>query len=413
MSSSSQSESSTPSPGSASGDAEQGGISTRWLVLGVIMLAVVPLVWQEVPNEISRWYDAAADEYLVTGDPQSARASLQQALAWNPNNADALLRRAEMYRQAGDYDAGLQDCEQVLGTRPALFAALAAKSEFQHLLGQPEKATAIWKELLDGAPQNPVLLNALAYGQAVGDIELDEGLQHTEQAIRELGGFEQMLVAFGNLHYVCGERKRAFDLIDTAFAIAAAEKRRLSAELHDGQTYQQQHPIKRRLAAIEAFITQTEEHTARLLRSASDDQGKRSAGIQQWFGQVMDEAQLTVNGFEPNLVMSNANLYASHLDTRGFLHYRRGDLGAALSDLDLAVSQMELVYEVRRQANEEQASKQAQVIFAEELDAMRHALAVMLYHRSLVLQQLHRDEEAEADLERVRKLGEVPGDTLF
>ena len=392
---------------------ERSPTSTRWLVLVVIMLVAVPLVWQEIPHEISRWYDAAADEHLAADELQAAQAALRQSLDWNPKNADALLRRAEIHRRAGSYAEGLQDCELALQVRPTSGVALAKKSEFKHLLGQAEEATAIWKELLANSPQNPQLLNAVAYGQAVGNIDLDDGLQNIEQAIRELGGYEQMLVAFGNMHFVCGERQRAFDLFDTAFLIAAAEKRSLSSQLHDGQTYQEQHPINRRLAAVDAFIEKTEQHTARLLRRAAGDGEKAAGGLRQWFTQMMDQTQLTANGFEPQLVMSQANLYANYLDTRGYLHYRRGDIGAALSDLDLAVEQMELVHEVRMQAHEEQASEQTKAIFAEELESMTHALAVMLYHRSRVLEQMHRDTEAKADLERIRELGEVPGDELF
>lgn len=377
------------------------------------MLVAVPLVWQEIPHEISRWYDAAADEHLAAEDFPAAQASLREALSWNPGNADALLRRAEIHRQLGSFAEGLQDCDLALQVRPTSVAALAKKSEFQQLLGQAEEATAIWQELLDSSPQNPQLLNAVAYGQAIGNIDLDEGMLHIEQAIRELGGYEQMLVAFGNMHFVCGERKRAFDLFDTAFLIAAAEQRSLRSQLHDGQTYEQQHPIKRRLAAVETFISKTEQHTTRLLRRAEADDQQNSTGVRQWFTQMVDQAQLTATGFEPQLVLSQANLYANYLDTRGYLQYRRGDIGAALSDLDLAVEQMELVYDVRMQANEEQASEQTQAIFAEELASMRHALAVMLYHRSLVLRQMHRETQADADIERVRELGEVPGDELF
>ena len=73
---------------------------------------------------------------------------------------------------------------------------------------------------------------------------------------------------------------RAFDLFDTAFLIAAAEQRRLKAQLDDDQTYQEQHPIKRRLEEVEEFIEVTEQHTARLLRRpVGDDKEERDPAI--------------------------------------------------------------------------------------------------------------------------------------
>ncbi|MDX1948058.1 MAG: hypothetical protein SFU86_21850 [Pirellulaceae bacterium] len=82
--------------------------------------------------------------------------------------------------------------------------------------------------------------------------------------------------------------------------------------------------------------------------------------------------------FEPNSAMI--------LDTRGFLLHRLGKEKEALADLETAVSDFE------RLAKKDPS------------DPVKQGLAVMLYHRALVLQKLDRAAEAQRDLARVKEL---------
>ena len=112
----------------------------------------------------------------------------------------------------------------------------------------------------------------------------------------------------------------------------------------------------------------------------------------------IDEA-LRLAGDEPAL-----------LDTRGFVHYRRGGSKEAKEDIERAVQIWETLVTY-------QETKQLPAVRSyqseSELASIRQALAVMLYHRSLVYDRLGMRDEAKVDRERVRGLGYEPNDRLF
>jgi tetratricopeptide (TPR) repeat protein len=103
------------------------------------------------------------------------------------------------------------------------------------------------------------------------------------------------------------------------------------------------------------------------------------------------------------------------LDTRGYIRFLRGDHEGALEDLHPAVLGAE------RQRREQHLKKRTEVrlgvrdprAVARELRDVDRSLAVIRYHRALVLEALDRSEEAEKDYRRVRELGFEPNEKLF
>lgn len=101
---------------------------------------------------------------------------------------------------------------------------------------------------------------------------------------------------------------------------------------------------------------------------------------------------------------------AAELDTRGFLHYRAGDYDAALEDLDAAVAGVETMLAA---ANKVQARPGTSSVDVERgRKNLRENVAVIHYHRGLVLEKLERTADAEKDFARVRELGFEPGEKL-
>jgi len=98
------------------------------------------------------------------------------------------------------------------------------------------------------------------------------------------------------------------------------------------------------------------------------------------------------------------------LDTRGFINYRLGNSKAAREDLEQAVQIWEQI--VTYQETQRLPSVRSYQSESETA-SYRQALAVMLYHRSLVYDQLGMSDEAKVDRERVRGLGYEPNDQLF
>lgn len=84
------------------------------------------------------------------------------------------------------------------------------------------------------------------------------------------------------------------------------------------------------------------------------------------------------------------------LDTRGYLLHRLGRNEQALPDLERSIELLEKSG-VARSSN----------------TLARKAFAVIVYHRSLVLDALEKSAEAERDRDRVRELGFEPSERLF
>lgn len=113
------------------------------------------------------------------------------------------------------------------------------------------------------------------------------------------------------------------------------------------------------------------------------------------------------------------------LDTRGYILYLNKDYEAALADMNAAIKKKEgndpptlSTLRKRNQAVPEHvrlADSKPKVL--SDLDASSGAArvrAVLRYHRALVLLALGKQEEAEADLKRVRELtGKEPDESLF
>lgn len=102
------------------------------------------------------------------------------------------------------------------------------------------------------------------------------------------------------------------------------------------------------------------------------------------------------------------------LDTRGFVYYRLGRDAEAKRDLDQAVALAEaqrapLPAELPRNRPSSIDPRE----WSLELKRVDNELAVIVYHRSLVLQRLGDEQGAEADRARVRQLGFTPDERLF
>lgn len=114
---------------------------------------------------------------------------------------------------------------------------------------------------------------------------------------------------------------------------------------------------------------------------------------------------LRLAGDDPTLLGTPAML-----DTRGFVKYRLGDTEAAREDIERAVE----IWEKFVAYSETQALSDVRSYQSEAQRASNHqALAVMLYHRSLVYDQLGLSDKAKVDRERVRILGFEPNEQLF
>lgn len=102
------------------------------------------------------------------------------------------------------------------------------------------------------------------------------------------------------------------------------------------------------------------------------------------------------------------------LDTQGYLRYRAGQFTEAIRDLDEAVAMMEIALKRKEDTLGKVPSPVVDLREAEyERKRMSLVLAVVLYHRSLVLDKMDQSAAAAADRDRVRQLGFDPLAELF
>jgi tetratricopeptide (TPR) repeat protein len=102
-------------------------------------------------------------------------------------------------------------------------------------------------------------------------------------------------------------------------------------------------------------------------------------------------------------------------DTRGYLLYLLKQYDAALEDMDPAVSEIEeRLNEQKKNSGDLRESLRYEAPDLSELRSPSRVVAVVRYHRALVLLALGREKDAESDLTRVRQLiGKEPDETLF
>lgn len=105
----------------------------------------------------------------------------------------------------------------------------------------------------------------------------------------------------------------------------------------------------------------------------------------------------------------------SILDTRGYLLHLQAKDEEALPDMNAAVSGMEEMFKlIESQPKELQRSRFAADIDLDGINRPEQGVAVVRYHRALVLQSLGRAKDAQKDLQRARELiGREPDETLF
>jgi tetratricopeptide (TPR) repeat protein len=103
------------------------------------------------------------------------------------------------------------------------------------------------------------------------------------------------------------------------------------------------------------------------------------------------------------------------VDTRGLVHFKKGDFAAAQGDFDEAVKRLQQVREFMHDHKKYYSTKTRDYkSFAKVQGELDHNDAVIYYHRSLNLKELGRDEDAARDWKKATELlGREPDDDLF
>ena len=203
------------------------------ILLG-LLVGIAGMSW----NWIGQWFTAAVsrqsgDDLMAAarqafdeGDLDKAVELSQQALAIDPDSADAvvLLARALVYRSYSDYNRGvdresaLQVTAEALSRVPTNPDVLAAHAFTLQAAGQQAEAAEVARRALDLVPDHGLARTALAlaYG-GVGsfEISLRENLQAVQSSNWRLDSQRALAISYSDL----GDYDSAMGAVDRAIAL--------------------------------------------------------------------------------------------------------------------------------------------------------------------------------------------------
>jgi tetratricopeptide (TPR) repeat protein len=245
----------------------------------------------------------------------------------------------------------------------------------------------------------------------------EEALSWVEQAKPWLPESELPFLVQANT-LARGERKDPLFALEAMLKTDPPNKIKAALLVKKSQIHKEQGDYEKSLKAFDQaadFVGSLRPSTDRLeilLLAARRDEAKRelSQVIKDWEARGVESSQVdnTLAYFSAllndkvdealkrvGIALTEKPDEPAYLDTRGYIFYRLGKHEQALADLEKSVELMEKSY---GQSNHPEAKK---------------ALAVIVYHRSLVLEALEKSAEAERDRARVKELGFEPNERLF
>lgn len=207
------------------------------LMFVLLMAAILgPWVWLQGPVEVARWHWASAIEQREARHDDVAYQRLEQALTWSPNEPGLFMQRASWKMDDGQYAAALDDCERagkLLNEIPA--GMLLVRSQIYQHLGRHAEAikdlqTVDQLSQTTGTPPRSSALNARAYGRAVGNLELEQGLADVNAALEFLPDDPMILDTRGFLLYRLEKYDEALEDMDKSIAGLKSELAALTDE---------------------------------------------------------------------------------------------------------------------------------------------------------------------------------------
>ncbi len=409
-------------------------VATLLVVLGAVALVVVPLLIYEFPREMARWYSAAADEAWLNDDYATALTHIDQALSWDATSALLHLSRASYWMELEEWQKALDDCNRARERAPGLQQVYEKRSTCLLHLGRHEAAVDDFKayrkldvEAASGPLRRAELLNGEAYVQAVANLELEQALQASEEAVRTVMVRSAVFDPEGYLAF--GRATTARLQEDPQLALTSLNE----AVAHASQAYQRASTRWQTLASTsqgslaypgsleyEEQVAALKPHLLGILTARAEllEELKQSEAAAQDRAQIESITAGESHSVESPVKLEEAaarlRVLSGFLDTRGFVHYRLGNLPAARRDLQYAIEIAEWLNRADPWITE---AHKHYVTDERELRKLAHLtqrnLAVLYYHQLLIHEALDRTDDAERDRARLAELGYEPSEDLF
>jgi tetratricopeptide (TPR) repeat protein len=196
----------------------------RGRLLGWVLLAMLAswLVMQ-APLEVGRWGLARAMQLRDAGEKEAAYAQLDEAMKRFRRDPELILLRAEWQLDDGNKEQAIGQADRLLEDNAEDPKRLMFHSHFLQKCGEQKRAVEDLKKIekiskRSGTPDRATALNALAYAQALADIELDDALASVNQALDLEPNNASILDTRGFVLYRLDKHDEAIEDMDRAVA---------------------------------------------------------------------------------------------------------------------------------------------------------------------------------------------------
>jgi hypothetical protein len=421
---------------------------------------------QWCPGEIALWKQASARIAWANGDQETALKLTAEATNWDPHSTPIKLDQARWYDEIGNHQAAIDlylgllpaaddpaakslDTEsislrmslcdvlnrQAIATRTASNAselpdvAVPADSSIQAAqVWQQWKIIDRWYQVDDRLASLPMLAaatyyNNRAYQIAISEDHIIEALQDINRCVDLLGGDTMCLFAQPMSHvqgayqsYQAKDPSTTIERLDTAISFLA-QHHAIMPEVQPGVQWKdsQAQIMAQRSIEFRKMYGRVLLFRAQLLRQANE------AGDAELDLHRAIELGAVPDAFVPKMFSSTilitpetANFVGMALDTRGLLHLLNNQPQLAQEDLNQAVKLVsQYLHQTEVSVKTEKENSAAPMDLDKYLISVKRQLAIVVYHRSLVLTALDKTKAAQRDLQQVRKLGFEPSPMLF
>lgn len=372
-------------PTAATARQSPAGPSLRRLVWMTFWFCLTSLVLIRLPHEMSYWMLAMAEKASLEGRTEEALALVERAKPWMPESLLPLKVSAQILQKAGKLDdMGRIDLILQAQLTPAQKAeAHLEKSQILRRMRRWDDAIAEFDKAADYdgelRPSEKRLALLLAAGREEDALREVNQLLKTATSDRQKVALHLALAEVYQLSSNWNEAIREFDEAASLKPDLRPSPQRLNLLLLAQRTEE----ARQELADLEKALASSWESQA----SIDNTVAYFSALLNQDLEKALQRAEraLAASGNDPAV-----------LDTRGYILHRLGRNEQAIDDLQRAVGELEPSSAALKPG-----------------DPRAKNFAVIVYHRSLILEALGKSSEAEQDRKRVRELGFEPDQHLF
>ena len=217
-------------------------------ILAILILPPLADLVSDPFGEVADWHYAAALENYETGNRKQAEANLKASERWAPSDPQAHIARAGWRVREERYDEALEELNRAIEIGGETTQLLMERSVVYQHLQRYDEAVADWEKILaqtkpsllerldptDFRHRRANVLNAVAYAQSLGKLDLPLALRRINESLEllgERGATAEKLDTRGYIHYLMGDYQLALADLNESIKQTDAFRRSLQDNL--------------------------------------------------------------------------------------------------------------------------------------------------------------------------------------